>query len=168
MSFLVLIGLLSVFSWLAQRLLAGRAERKAAMRHGMAGGFLFTGVDHFLSAEARYVPMLPEFLAPWGWELVYLSGAAELAGALGLLISPRWCRARGLPDLRRWAGLGLALLLAVLVVANVHVALSGGSVKGLEFGAWYYWLRPLLQPVFIWWALSVSRGTGILARDSSR
>lgn len=77
------------------------------------------------------------------------TGAAELAGALGLLLSPRLYRGLGLPNLRRAAGIGLALLLSVVVVANVHVALSGASVDGLPFGAWYYRLRPFLQPVIV-------------------
>ncbi len=163
MSFLVLISLLSLLSYLAQRLLRRGAEVRAAMRHGLAGGFLFTGVDHFLSTDGRYLPMIPGFLGAWGRELVYLSGAAELCGALGLLVPLAWHRKLGLPDLRRWAGLGLALLLALLVVANLEVAIQGDTVKGLEFGRWYYWLRPFLQPVFIWWALYVSRDSRQIA-----
>lgn len=47
------------------------------------------------------------------------------------------------------AGLGSAALLACVVGANVHVAQQGQQVHGLSFSAWYYWARPLLQPVFI-------------------
>ena len=51
--------------------------------------------------------------------------------------------------LHQLAGLGSAALLACVVGANVHVAQQGQQVHGLSFSAWYYWARPLLQPVFI-------------------
>lgn len=65
-------------------------------------------------------------------------------------------RRLGLPNLRKWAGIGLAVMLTLLVAANVNVTIEGSSVRGLEFGSWYYWLRPFIQPLFILWALFVS------------
>jgi uncharacterized membrane protein len=127
-----------------------------AMRHGMAGGFTFTGIDHFVHARNRYVPMLPDVLAEYALALVYMSGAAELAGAIGLVLPLATYRQLDLPNLRKWAGIGLALLLVFLVLANVNVAVKGSGVQGLEFGAWYYWLRLLFQPIFILWALFVA------------
>jgi uncharacterized membrane protein len=127
-----------------------------AMRHGMAGGFTFTGIDHFVHAHNRYVPMLPDVLAEYALALVYMSGAAELAGAIGLVLPLATYRQLDLPNLRKWAGIGLALLLVFLVLANVNVAVKGSGVQGLEFGAWYYWLRLLFQPIFILWALFVA------------
>ena len=62
-------------------------------------------------------------------------------------------RRLGLPDLRRWAGIGLAVMLAVVVIANINVAVQGQGVHGLPFGRGYYWFRLLLQPVFMVWAL---------------
>lgn len=44
-------------------------------------------------------------------------------------------------------------MLSIVVMANVHVALEGATVDGLPFGAWYYWLRPFLQPLIVLWAL---------------
>jgi uncharacterized membrane protein len=127
-----------------------------AMRHGMAGGFTFTVIDHFVHAHNRYVPMLPDVLAEYALALVYMSGAAELAGAIGLVLPLATYRQLDLPNLRKWAGIGLALLLVFLVLANVNVAVKGSGVQGLEFGAWYYWLRLLFQPIFILWALFVA------------
>lgn len=46
--------------------------------HGMAGGFSFTGFDHFLNAQGRYVPMMPDVLADHALELVYFTGADSL------------------------------------------------------------------------------------------
>jgi len=47
-------------------------------------------------------------------------------------------------------------MLALLVDANVNVAIEGSSVRGLELSSWYYWLRPFVQPLFILWALFAS------------
>jgi hypothetical protein len=47
-------------------------------------------------------------------------------------------------------------MLVFLVLANIHVALEGSTVQGLEFGHWYYDLRPFVQPIFMLWALLVA------------
>lgn len=156
MSFLFLILAFSALAYVPQFLLGDRRDYRTALRHGMAGGFTFTGIDHFVNAHSRYVPMLPDFLATYALELVYVTGIAELAGALGLVLPLRVYQQLGLPNLRQWAGIGIAVMLVFLVIANINVALTGSSVQGLEFGAWYYWLRPFFQPVFILWALFVS------------
>lgn len=156
MSFLLLMLVCSALAYVPQWGFGDRQDYRMALRHGMAGGFIVTGIDHFLSAHSRYVPMLPDFLAEYALPLVYVTGAAELAGAIGLVIPLAVYRRLRLPNLRRWAGIGLAAMLALLVSANINVALTGSNVQGLEFGAWYYWLRPLFQPLFILWALFVS------------
>jgi len=153
MSFLFLISLGSVLSWLAVRLSGRRLGLRDSMRCGLALGFLFTGGDHFANAVPRYVPMLPTVLAEHALFWVYFTGAAELLGAVGLLL-PVWVYRRlGLPNLQRQAGIWLAVMLVCVVAANINVALQGQTVQGLEFGAWYYWIRPLFQPVFVVWAL---------------
>jgi uncharacterized membrane protein len=155
MSFILFCLVLSAIAYVPQFFLGDRRDLRTALRHGLAGGFLYTGVDHFVHAQERYVPMIPDFLAGAATPLVYLSGAAEILGALGLVVPLALYRRLGLPDLRWWAGVGLAAMLVFLVVANVNVAVKGGSVPGLSFGpeSYYYWLRPLLQPVIIAWAL---------------
>jgi len=87
---------------------------------------------------------------------VYTTGVAELTGALGLVLPLMAYRRLGVPHVRQWVGIGLAILFALLVMANINVALKGSHVQGLAFGAWYYWSWPLLQPLFILWALYVS------------
>jgi uncharacterized membrane protein len=156
MSFLFLMLAFSVLAYGPQYVLGDRYDYRMALRHGMAGGFILTGIDHFLNAHSRYVPMLPDVLAANALPLVYVTGAAELAGAIGLVIPRAVYQRLGLPNLRRWAGIGLATMLAFLVLANINVALKGGRVQGLEFGPWYYWLRPIFQPLFMLWALFVS------------
>ncbi|MGH9941033.1 MAG: DoxX family protein [Pyrinomonadaceae bacterium] len=156
MSFLFLMLAFSILAYIPQFFLGDRQDHRRALRHGMAGGFTFTGIDHFVNAETRYVAMMPDFLDGHALPLVHFTGVAELAGAIGLVVPLAAYKGLGLPNLRKWAGIGLAIMLALLVIANVNVALRGGSVRGLEFGAWYYWVRPLFQPIFILWALYVS------------
>ncbi len=165
MAFFILMLGISLLAYLPQFFLGDRKDYRMALRHGMAGGFVFTGIDHFVSAQARYVPMMPDALADYALELVYFSGAAELAGAIGLVVPLMVYRRLGLPNLRQWAGVGIAVMLVFLVIANINVALKGESVQGLEFGAWYYWLRLLFQPIFIIWALYVS---GVIGERGKR
>jgi uncharacterized membrane protein len=162
MSVLVLMIVLSAIAYLPQYVLGNRKDYRMAMRHGMAGMFLFTGLDHFFT-PSRYIPMMPPFLADYALELVYLSGLAELAGALGLLVPLAVYRWLKLPNLRPLVGLGLALMLSVIVIANINVAVQGLQVQGLPFPAWYYWVRVLLQPVFVVWALFVA---GVIRRPA--
>jgi uncharacterized membrane protein len=97
--------------------------------------------------------MIPAFLAPYGVELVYGTGVAELAGALGLVVPLTVYSRLGLPNLCQWVGIGIALMLAGLMVANINIALQASSETQLPFKAWTYWLRLLFQPLFMLWAL---------------
>ena len=105
--------------------------------------FGVAGVLHFVIPrffEAIVPPWLPAFL-PDARALVYLSGAAEIAGALGLL----W------PATRPWAAWWLIALLLAVFPANVHMLLEARS-RGAS-GAWVLalWLRLPLQPLLMWW-----------------
>ena len=143
----------SILAYIPQWLFGNRKDYRMALRHGMAGGFILSGIDHFVNTQTRYVPMLPAFLAPYGVELVYGTGVTELAGALGLVTPLANYYRLGLPNLRQWAGIGIALMLAGLMVANINIALQASSGAPLAFAAWTYWLRLLFQPLFILWAL---------------
>lgn len=153
MSFFFLISIGTVLAWALSRLLKRPLDLRSSMRWGMGLGFLFTGVDHFASGATRYAPMIPDALAAHALAWVYLTGLAELAGGLGLLIPAALYRRLGWPDLQKQAGIWLAVMLVCVVAANINVALKGETVQGLDFGAWYFWIRPLFQPVFIVWAL---------------
>jgi uncharacterized membrane protein len=165
MEVLILMLIVSGIAYIPQRIFGDRTDYRMALRHGMAGGFLFTGLDHFLTPE-RYLALMPAFLSAYAQELNTISGIAELVGAIGLVVPLAVYRRLGLPNLRRWAGIGLALLLAVIVMANINVALQGTQVQGLPFGRWYYWLRPFLQPIFIVWALYAAGIVGERKRAS--
>ena len=103
-------------------------------------GFLFVGagITHFV-APGPFVRIVPPYL-PVPLLLVYLSGAAEIVGGLGLL----------LPATRRWAAWGLILLLIAVFPANVYMLQSHGA--GLKVPLWALWLRLPLQAVLMAWA----------------
>ncbi|WP_298727813.1 DoxX family protein [uncultured Ferrovibrio sp.] len=158
MLFIILMIVFALLAYIPQFFLGDRRDLRMAMRHGMAGAFLFTGTDHFLHDLDRYVPMMPDFLSPWGLELIWFTGAAEIAGAIGLILPLSLYARFGLPDLRIWAGICIAVMLCFLVIANINVAMQGASYAGVgdALPGWYYWVRPALQPLIILWALYAS------------
>src|SRR3712207_7122657 len=81
--------------------------------------FLVTSTAHFNSMRHDLAAMIPEPL-PDGLCIVYLAGVFEIAGAVGLLV----------PQTRRLAGIGLALLLIAQFPANVNAALNGIPLGG--------------------------------------
>lgn len=99
---------------------------------------IVAGVNHFIS-PAIYLGMMPAWL-PFPHAANLISGAAEIAGGLGLL----------LPHFRRAAAWGLIALLIAVFPTNVHVSLQG-HMTGLDAPPWVLWLRLAFQPVFIAW-----------------
>lgn len=107
--------------------------------------FVLAGTLHFL-APAYYLRIIPPFL-PDGLLLVYLSGAAEVLGGLGVL-SARW---------RRAAGLGLILLLVTVFPANVQMLLLARRAGAATWYQVLLWLRLPLQGALIMWVWAVTR-----------
>lgn len=124
-----------------------RSARPASgwLRYALALLFVGAGVLHFARPEIfeRIVP--PALPAPR--LLVLLSGVAEVAGGLGLL----------LPATRRAAGWGLLALLAAVFPANVYMM---GLAGALHIPAWVLWVRLPLQPLLMWlvWRAALRRG----------
>jgi uncharacterized membrane protein len=142
MFFFALLALLAVVaSGLHHARVPGLDTWPARMRLAMALALFFVGTDHWLNPQ-RYVPMMPPWV-PLHLESVLFTGAAEIAGGLGLLI----------PKVRRLAGLMLAIYFIAVFPANIHNALNGLAVDGLPQAGWYYWARLPFQPLAIWWAL---------------
>ncbi len=172
MSFLLFVLVGTGLAATATVVLRRRPDHRTAMRQGMALALTITGVDHFVSAGTRYVPMMPDVLAPWALALVYGTGAAELLGALGLLLPKTLGAGWGWPNLQRHAGMALAAMFCVLVVANINVAIKGTGVDGLTFfGPTYLWVRPLMQPIYVVWvlyAVGVWPRAGLARRASAR
>ncbi len=111
------------------------------MRVAMAIALIAVGTDHWAN-PGRYLAMMPPWV-PLHYEMVLFTGAAEIAGALGLLLRKT----------RALAGLALAFYFVAVFPANIHNALNGLAVDGLPQAAWYYWARLPFQPLAIWWAL---------------
>ena len=129
---------LRVVGWLGVERLS---SWRAAGRGALAIMFVFTGVSHFTSLKHDFAAMIPDGLPDAFW-VIYLTGAFEIAGAVGLLI----------PRTRRLAGICLVLLMIVMFSANVNAALNGIPLGG--DAATPLWLRTPMQILFIgmvWW-----------------
>jgi uncharacterized membrane protein len=137
MMFFALLIVLTGLAWVLPWTKTGPAR----MRIAMALALFLVGSDHWLNPD-RYLAMMPPWI-PLHRELVFFTGAAELAGGAGLLI----------PRLRKLAGALLALYFVAVFPANIHNAMNGLAVEGLPTATWYYWLRLPFQPLAIWWAL---------------
>lgn len=101
--------------------------------------FIAAGVNHFISPE-MYLQIMPDCL-PWHLALIHVSGAAEIAGGIGICL-PQWRRAAG------WAL--IALLIAVFP-ANLHMLLNDIPLNGKHLPQWVLWARLPLQGLLIWW-----------------
>ena len=101
--------------------------------------FIVAGANHFVSPQT-YLPLMPDYL-PWHLGLIYLSGAAEMLGGIGICI-PKW---------RRLAGWGLIALLVAVFPANVHMLVNHVPLGGKIVPEWVYWVRLPLQAVLIAW-----------------
>jgi len=105
--------------------------------------FTTAGALHFLRPR-MYEEIVPDYL-PAHHELVLVSGAAEIAGAV-MVVFPRT---------RRIAGIWLAATLVLVFPANVHMALHPDRYPSLAPAL--LWARLPLQPLVIWWALRATR-----------
>ncbi len=106
--------------------------------------FMAAGALHFVR-PGMYEKIVPPQLghAP---ELVAISGLAEIAGGLGLMI----------PRTRRAAGIGLIILLLTVWPANIFMAVEADHFAAVA-PAWALWARVPLQVALIWWVERVSR-----------
>ena len=107
--------------------------------------FVVAGALHFVSPKT-YRRIMPPYI-PAHEAMVYASGAAEIAGGLGLMIKAP----------RRLAGWWLVGTLIAVFPANLHMALHGEDYPKIPGGARTLWARLPLQGVLIAWVLSASR-----------
>jgi uncharacterized membrane protein len=107
--------------------------------------FIVGGILHFAFPEV-YLRIMPPFL-PAPRFLIEVSGAAEIAGGLGLLLT----------TFRRAAAYGLALLLVAVFPANIYMAAAHVPFPGIMGASWVQWLRLPLQIPILLWALHYSR-----------
>src|SRR4051812_49208535 len=100
----------------------------------------WVGALHFVRPEA-FVRIVPSAL-PAPLMLVYLSGAFEIAGGLGLLVART----------RRLAAWGLIALYVAVFPANLNMALNDIPFGEGPTPPALLWLRLPFQLVFIAWA----------------
>lgn len=91
----------------------------AAIRAGLALMFVFTGIAHFTRTRADLVRMVPRAL-PNPELLVTLTGVAEIAGAVGLLV----------PSTARMSAWALAALLVAMFPANIYASRTRHTIGG--------------------------------------
>src|SRR5688572_28185240 len=108
--------------------------------------FIVAGAMHFLLPNA-YRSIVPPYL-PSPAALVAISGFAEIAGGIGLII----------PLTRRVAGIGLIALLIAVWPANFVMLFRYRAQGASALAQTLLWLRLPLQIVLIWWVWRVSRG----------
>lgn len=91
---------------------------------------------------------------PWPAALISISGVAEIAGGLGLL----------LPRTRKLAAIGLIALLIAVFPANIYAAFHGMQIGGRTVPPWILWGRLPLQVVLIAWVYLAGWKTRKLSR----
>jgi uncharacterized membrane protein len=111
---------------------------KQGARRALAVFFIGAGVNHFV------IPGVYKQIVPPGMgdpaTLVRVSGVAEIAGGVGVLM----------PRTRRLAGFGLIALLAAVFPANIQMARNPAKFKKIP--GWALYARLPLQPLMMWWA----------------
>ena len=116
-------------------------QARNVMRWTMAVFYGAAGIVHLRSPDA-FLPIVPDWV-PLPREVILVTGACEIAGGLALLT----------PQLRRWAGIMLALYAVCVFPANIKHAIDNIQLPGLPASWWYHAPRLAMQPVIVWWAL---------------
>ncbi len=119
-------------------------RKKLISRFVLGVLFIVAGVLHFLKPHF-YEQMIPPQL-PSPSLLVLISGIAEVAGGVGVLLP--W------PPLRRLAAWGLVALLVAVFPANLYMWYGNVAPDGPPLPWYFHAIRLPLQGVLIWWAYS--------------
>ena len=135
---ILLITFAALYS-LDRFVLGGKIGISLAGRIAMAAMLVATGISHFTNAE-EMIAMMPDFM-PAKRELVYFTGACELAAVVGLI----WNKTARLVSI-------LLIVFFVLVLpANIAGSLKSVNFGGMEYGPLYLLFRVPLQGFFLWW-----------------
>jgi uncharacterized membrane protein len=119
-------------------------EPPARSRWLLALFFIGAGVNHFVQPRP-YEKIVPPQLQSEARRVVLLSGIAEIAGGVGVLV----------PGIRRLSGLGLIALLAAVFPSNLYMAQQPERFKGIP--RWALYARLPLQPLMMLWAWRATR-----------
>jgi len=110
----------------------------------LANLFIGAGVNHFLMPRV-YEKIVPPQLRGHAKLIVQISGVAEIAGGVGVLV----------PSTRRLSGLGLIALLAAVFPANLCMAREPDQFARIP--RWALYGRLPLQPLMMLWAWRATR-----------
>ena len=101
------------------------------------------GINHFVHSRTYVAIVPPHYSHPLGW--VQFTGAAEIAGAIGLLV----------PQTRRAAAWGIIAML--LGYYDVHIYMAAHPERFASVPLWALYVRLPLQLVLIAWAWVYTR-----------
>lgn len=109
--------------------------------------YLIAGANHFVN-PSFYTDLIPPFFANAAFINDVASGAEILLG-LGLLLH----------KIRKYAVLGIVLMLIAFIPSHVYFIQLGSCVKGgLCVPEWVGWLRlVIIHPLLMYWAWSVRK-----------
>jgi uncharacterized membrane protein len=119
------------------------SKRKTFFRILLAIFYLIAGIAH-LRSPATFLAIMPSWV-PFPDMVIALTGIAELAGAIGLMV----------PRLRYAAGIGLALYALCVWPANINHMVNNITLNGQTASMAYHIPRMIAQPIIIWLALWV-------------
>jgi uncharacterized membrane protein len=111
----------------------------------MALFYLVAGLNHFRD-PGFYLQMMPPYI-PWHRAAIVLSGVAEIALGIGLVI-PRWSR---------WAAWGVIALLIAVFPANIYMWTAHIPINGREVPPLFHAIRLPAQALLILWAYAYTR-----------
>ena len=106
--------------------------------------FIIAGIAHFKNPQI-FVEIVPPFL-PFPLFLVYLTGAMEIAGGIGIIH----------PDSRELTGRLLVLFLIAVFPANLYMWISDVPFNGTLLTTQQHLLRLAIQIILIITATSLS------------
>jgi uncharacterized membrane protein len=125
----------------------GEVRRMRVGRVMMGVLYVVAGVGHFVATRV-YERIVPDYL-PAHRELVLISGVAEIAGGVGILVADRY------PMVGRAAAWGIVVFLVAVSPANAWMIQRPERFPGIPL--WAMWLRMPLQLLLIWWAWRYTR-----------
>ncbi len=114
-------------------------QRPARRLYLLFAIFAFLGATHFV-VPTSFQRIVPDWVPNAKWAVI-LSGLAEIAGAIGLLI----------PATRQTAGWCLIALLIAVFPANIHMLQLSRDAHDSALHVALLWLRLPFQPLLVWW-----------------
>lgn len=113
----------------------------------MVAFYFFGGINHFLNPDF-YIPLIPDYL-PKAELLNLISGAAEILGAIGLLV----------PKTQKFSAWGIAAMLVAFIPSHIYFIQIGSCIPDVMcVDEWIGWVRLILiHPLLIYWAWIYTR-----------